>query len=1668
MRVARLLILTAQFITFLALFTDGARAQVDPNIEQGIKPYGSYHGGGIDNVGLTNGNLFVKIPLYSLPQRGGKLKLGFSLVYNNKGFGIFTGGTCPPPQLGSCHLQYVARRVGPLNPGLSGVFLANDQSIRVVSNSVNAGAIEFPDGCYANNGVWVQPCNVNVTEYFAITGDGYVHQLADTGNGYYETIDASGIRYYLSSGLIVDSDGVQYPANTTEDPNGNKVTLSANTITDTLGRSIPNAGTAVSTTLCPSLGYTFQPLVSASQFLYPGPNGTNVAYTFCYATVNYNTHFWGFADSPPGCQAKYCFYDSSGSITALQSVVLPNSTYWAFSYDSSDPNNSSAFGYGDLLKITFPTGGTISYTYITEGNCTLGESITAPSSRAVASRTVDAADGTGPHTWNYLYGADTLGNPLSTTVTNPPVGGATTGDDTYHVFTAFGGNACQAYETETDFYLGSHTSGTLLKKLTTDYLSQANPFMTQGGSSIVPIRVTTIWPNAKTSKVETDYDLGFTFRDPLYGNISVAVNTTYPAAFGRPVASREYDYGTNAAGPLLRQTATTYAWQTNSNYLNTSLLNLATSTITKNASGFKCAETDYAYDDVARLFTPSPAITTQHVAAPGAVRGNLSSVTRKLTSTPCQSTGTWTSITSYVNAYDTGTTYQMIDPLAHPTTYVYSTTFVGAYPTAVTNALSYSTNYNYDFNTGLHTSTTDPNLLQTTFGYDSMFRLSQINRPDGGQDTITHQEATAPFTATLTTKINPSQNKAQTNVFDGFGRVTQSQLTSAPGVSILVDTTYDALGRMHTVSNPHGSGSAPTDGTTTYMYDSINRTCVVVPPDGTAVSGSTCPATQPANDVFTTYSGNTTTVKDQAGKSRKSVSDGLGRLTQVFEDPAVLNYETDYTYDALDNLLTVNQKGNDPNSANWRTRTFTYNSLSQLLTATNPESGTMTYTYTNDGTLATKIAPAPNQTGSATVTATYAYDQLHRLTQKSFSDTTPTVKYGYDAVAPAGCTLPTLTIGNGIGKRTGMCDAAGAEAWSYDITANVGWKITDARTTNSITKSTIVQNNLAGTAATLTYPSTRIITYAFDAAARPLSAIDSTGPINYATAAAYAPTGALSSLTNGASLVSTVYFNNRLQPCRISVKNTGTAPSACTDAVNIGNVLDFTYNFSVGTADNGNVTAITNNRDPLRSQSFTYDALNRLATAQTNATFATAPTKCWGEQFTYDPWANFLSITGSGSPYTGCTQEGLSTTATTKNQISGFCYDAAGNLLAQSAPPCPVPTYTYNAENQMTLTAGVTYTYDGDGKRVKKSNGKLYWYGMGSDPLDETDLTGVTTNAAFSEYIFFGGKRIARRDSTNAVNYYFADHLGTARTVTNSSGTPLDDSDFYPFGGERAVLSSSGNTYKFTGKERDSESGLDNFGARYDSSNLGRFISPDPENAGASLDAPQSWNAYSYVLNNPLKYVDPSGLDCIYVNEAGTGVDHVLTGGNPDCGKNTDGTEDNGYYVDGDVNQSSIAFTGGDNNTMFYSFKNENTPGGLIGHNCVGDCSGPDYTIDVNGNSIPGGFPTMSAFRTRLLPTSLSVPPIVQPFDLWNMTPEQRAEVQVCMSTGGELEQPEPGQTAAQVVGPNGKPAQYSGNNKPIIPNIKGAKRAGGITGVVGAFELIAGAQGCINDLAGK
>ena len=140
-------------------------------------------------------------------------------------------------------------------------------------------------------------------------------------------------------------------------------------------------------------------------------------------------------------------------------------------------------------------------------------------------------------------------------------------------------------------------------------------------------------------------------------------------------------------------------------------------------------------------------------------------------------------------------------------------------------------------------------------------------------------------------------------------------------------------------------------------------------------------------------------------------------------------------------------------------------------------------------------------------------------------------------------------------------------------------------------------------------------------------------------------------------------------------------------------------------------------------------------------------------------------------------------------------------------------------------------------------------------------------------YAYDAFKQLAAEYSTVAAApcttcYLSYDYLGSVRMVTDANVKVVARHDFAPFeqeipaglGGRTAVWGASDNvSQKFTGKERDQESGLDYFGARYYGSALGRFTSPDPSPAGISIQDPQSWNLYSYVRNRPLAMVDGNG-----------------------------------------------------------------------------------------------------------------------------------------------------------------------------------------------------------------
>ena len=1395
-------------------------AQVTEGSNTGYPTNGLIHGSDIENVQLNQGNLHIDIPLYSIKGRNG-LDTTVRYIYDNhswiiyqkqidapfyvKPWGIYAGVVGNGN--GSTDMQWTASTpftVGVLHGGGVAQYCpANNQYYSYTSGYV----VMDPNGTRHSFGA-VRIYSANqcgdgqaTNQIYALDGSGWMIKFINWTQVAYVS-DKHGNHWTW------DSSGNP----TMTDPNGNQLKGSGPVITDTLGRSLPG-------------DFTFNSANNDYELTYNDSNGNPQTIKMMKANVTISTSSCGLSDGSAPCT------EYTGTWSMVSQILLPNGLKYTFNYYQN--------AYGEPSSITLPTGATISYTF----------GSTDDGGRRVLTRTVTSNGESSP--WTYTY--NKINNQAGNVIEADPYGNQT------QIFFTHPNNwpSVPSAETERDIYTGSLSGGSLMKKVLTD-LESYGPYL--------PIRQTTIWPQFNLySKTETDWD------QQTYQGVTTTV-------YGTVVEKREFSYGLGAPGALARKTHYNYAHLSgntnyNVNYANLNIADLVTEKQVFDASGNKYSDSIMYYD---QSIVSTTSGVPNHDYTVGTYRGNLTQSSQWL-----NTTNSWPINTT--NAYnDLGHVISTTDPGGHTTTFSYADSWSGSSCGVGTNTQAFLTQTqapdtvnqqgntvhhrlqtSYYACTGQKQSTRDENDILasrtgTTLTYDLMERPLNITRSDGGQTNYSYTDV--PNSVSITSSQLMDTNNHQlvsVSVYDGFGRITQKQLSSDPEGTVYVNTTYDLLGREASVSNPFRSSSEPTYGVTTYGYDALNRLILEIPPDGKSSS----------NNIVTSYGaqttgvlGLTTTVTDQAGKRRMSVTDALSHLVDVWEPDSSNNLvnETAYVYDPLNNLVQVTQKGNSAQSQ-WRIRSFNYDSLSRLTTASNPESGTITYRYDNAGNVISKTAPAPNQIGTSTVSISYGYDADNRLTQKTYSDTTPTVQYAYDGSSLTGCTVapPILTDSNPVEYRTAMCDSSGATSWSHD---SVGRILQERRKIGgSAGLYTTYAYNLDGSLASLTDVTGRAITYTYSSAGRALTAQSPGLGINYVKNATYAPFGGLTGMTHGSTstfggITVQASYNNRLQPLQM-VSTTGTALTASDLALTscpttVGNTLHLVYGFSAGMADNGNVVSIANCRDSNRTQNFQYDNLNRIKQAYTSG-------PNWGETFTIDAWGN---LTNRGPVSGKVNYESLNAApASVNNQLNGYCHDSAGNLVLNSACPTGAfsPTYSYDAENRLASTGGVTYTYDGDGRRVQKSNGTLYWNDISGDALAESDLSANMQ----SQYIFFDGKRVARRDvATNAVHYYFSDHLGSTSIITDATGSSVQkESDYYPYGGEIPISGSDPNHYKFTGKERDSETGLDNFGIRYFGSSMGRFMSPDSIANDWELANPQTWNRYAYARNNPLIFVDPDG-----------------------------------------------------------------------------------------------------------------------------------------------------------------------------------------------------------------
>lgn len=332
------------------------------------------------------------------------------------------------------------------------------------------------------------------------------------------------------------------------------------------------------------------------------------------------------------------------------------------------------------------------------------------------------------------------------------------------------------------------------------------------------------------------------------------------------------------------------------------------------------------------------------------------------------------------------------------------------------------------------------------------------------------------------------------------------------------------------------------------------------------------------------------------------------------------------------------------------------------------------------------------------------------------------------------------------------------------------------------------------------------------------------------------------------------------------------------------------YNYSANYDGNSNV--INYNDSVMGAWNFYYDSLNRLSNSQNVGTTSTSTSYagmygCWS----YDSFGN---RTSEATSTTTCNNNPPLTTwsafnannqlVNTSQAIAGVGTDSSGNVTNDGQHQ-----YLYDAEGRIcavyTSVYGIGafmtgYIYDAEGRRVSKGSitsfscdpaisgfttTNEYILDASGQQMTEEGVDANNTIAWQHTNVWAGSSLLATYDS-NGLHFYLDDPLGSRRVQTDYAGALEQSCLNLPYG-DAESCSPLPTEHLFTGKERDTESGNDYFGARYYASSMGRFMSPDwsaheEPVPYAKLDNPQSLNLYSYVLNNPLRSTDPDGHGC--------------------------------------------------------------------------------------------------------------------------------------------------------------------------------------------------------------
>lgn len=786
------------------------------------------------------------------------------------------------------------------------------------------------------------------------------------------------------------------------------------------------------------------------------------------------------------------------------------------------------------------------------------------------------------------------------------------------------------------------------------------------------------------------------------------------------------------------------------------------------------------------------------------------------------------------------------------------------YPTRILNPKGHPTVKTWDPRYGKELTITDPNQQTTAYFYDKFGRLVRIDYPDLGQMITTFSDYCTdadcnnvglPRRVEVGIKNTDTTFENTVYYFDGLSRKVQVVKTGEGSNFSVAKTHYDDMGRVDFQAGPFFQNSTAfltwngynQDGYTTSLGSAYPYTYTDFDNRGRPEFVYTWDGQNGRTVTSSTYSGFEVTITDPDNCAKTEIRDHLDRIIEVIDHPDSGDIHTRYVYNAANDLLEVRNHfwtttNHDQNRIEMR-----YDSLGRKIFMDDPDMGQWNYQYDPNGNMTL-------QTDARGLSTRFGYDLLNRIELKDYLDSDePSVTYQYD----------DPTVINGVGRLYRMSNSDVTTVYkAYDA---MGRETEVSKAiTGATTRTSLWEYDYSGKVKRLTYPHTDAspifhVDYDFHPGTSLVHTATGSDGTVFATVTGYQPNTKIGRIDFGNGVYTDYEYDGWSE--RLNAITTIAADGPGTPA------QDRRYSYTPA----GDIEVI-DDLARVENYIYSYDKMHRLKSETTSTGSVGVIPAVMDLQYN-DP--NHINAVSS------VTHKGVS---------HSYWYDENGNQESGpdlTDPMAVVPrNLTFNADNMPTTvehpTGGtISLTYDGESQRAKKTGaGKdTYYYSNEFEIIDNIDTF----------YIFAGNLRVAMVKD-NTPTYFHKDHLGSSTAMTNAQGNIIETAMYMPFGGKRGDTGISVSGYKFTDQELDAESGLYNYDARLYDPIVGRFISPDAIIPNAFYS--QSHNRYSYCLNHPLKYNDPSGHEEAEHGQSDEEDDEEVPSDDEDSQDNVNNNED--------------------------------------------------------------------------------------------------------------------------------------------------------------------------------